>query len=261
MKLIFLHALLAFSAFSLRATPPLPPKDSSIVSGSALLPFVAGRVQTYQLLNDEKRNLGSLSFSFDKAAVGNYKVQKNDASGRLLSTADGKWNCTGLETLADWTPKIVDVLAAYRDKKCTFLTNELRYPATLRLGDTLTDGNLHLLVEEENKVCLEVQISATKRRVEMQETVSIGKTTYTCYKITYLQTVKTRRNGQEASPVLLQQTEWLAPKIGIVKSSCFSVAIGKTIQTMLLTQLTDEITAPAAFDITASPPLSLEPNR
>lgn len=260
MKFVFFHTLLAFSAFLLPTPPPLAAQDSTVTKGSVLFPFVAGRIQIYQLLDDEKRSLGMLSFTYDKTVTGDYKLQKTDASGRLLRTAGGKLACTSNETLADWTPKILDVLFAYRDKKCTFLTNELPYPAAIKLGDSLANGSLHLLVEDANKVCLEVQISATSRHVEAQEAISIGKTTYTCYKITSLQTVKTRRNGQEAAPVLLQQTEWISPKIGIVKSSCFSVALGKTVNTMLLTQLTDETAAPADFDITTSPPLSVEPN-
>ncbi len=288
MNLIFTKLSLAlFCAFPLpnnEAQPnnTLPPANNAAIatanatsapSGSELLPFVPGRFVTYALFDGESRNIGKMLYRYDKDVVGNYKVEKYDATGHLRRTADGKLECAGSTTDGDWTPKLLDVFFAYKNKSVSLQSNTLQYPSSMMVGDALPDGHAHLVVTDNWHQNIDVEISATQRRVESQEMVVAAGNSYLCYRVSYLQTTRTRTNGQNAVPVELRQTEWIAPTIGVVKTTTVSVLSGKTISTNIIAQIGNELpplpvvvepTPPANIigipnEMPSIPPISVEP--
>jgi hypothetical protein len=224
------------------AQPSLQPATTAIAAtGSDLLPFVPGRFLSYTLFDGENHNVGKLFYRYDKEIIGSYKIEKYDATGHLRRSGDGKLQCTSNTTSGDWTPKLLDVFFAYKDKVVSLKSNELPYPATINVGDFLPDGHAHLTVTDKWKQNADIEITASQRRVEAQELVAAAGTSYLCYRITYTQTIKTRTNNQDAVPIVFQQTEWVSATIGVVKTVTVSVATGKTINTSILSQISNEL--------------------
>ncbi len=225
-------------------------------SGSELLPFVPGRFVTYALFDGESHNTGKMLFRYDKDIVGNYKMEKYDASGHLRRTADGKLDCIGSTTGGDWTPKLLDVFFAYKNKNISLQSNDLQYPSTMMVGNALPDGHAHLVVSDNWHQNIDIEISATQRLVESQEMVVAGGNSYLCYRISYLQTTRTRTNGQNSVPVELRQTEWVAPTIGVVKTTTVSVFSGKTVSSSVISQIGNEL-PPAPVVLEPTPPANI----
>ena len=123
------------------------------------------------LLDADSHNAGKLLFRYDKDVAGNYKMEKYDATGHLRRSADGKLECTGNTTGGDWTPKLLDVYFAYKDKNINLQSNDLRYPSAMSVGDALPNGYAHLVISDKWRQNIDIEILATERRVESQELV------------------------------------------------------------------------------------------
>jgi hypothetical protein len=219
-----------------------------------MLPFVAGRFVTFNLTDAENRQMGKLTYRYDKEQIGNYKIERTDTYGRLRRTAEGRLQCLGNLTQGDWTPKILDLLYAYRDKQVSLVQNDLLYPATLQIGDALPDGQLQVTVSDNGRVTLEVRMTAAERRVEMQELIMAGGNTYTCWRIASRQTIHTTVNNQATTPCELRQVEWVAAGVGIIKTATYSMQSGKMMYGSLLNVLGNELPAPLpVFEVPTDP--------
>ena len=218
-------------------------------SCAEMLPFVAGRFVTYTLTDAENRPMGKLTYRYDKDLVGNYKIERLDTYGRLRRTAEGHLQCLDSSTGGDWSPKLLDLLYAYRDQQISILQNELRYPATLKNGDVLPDGYLHIIVADHAHTALEVSMTATDRRVETQELIMAGGNTYNCLRIAFRQTIHTTVNNQPTTPCELRQVEWIAAGIGTVKTATYSMQSGKMMYGSLLHTVGNELPPIPVFEV------------
>jgi hypothetical protein len=243
MKLIFILHLLSFLPPS---TEPLHTLNDSVLpktqeNCAGTVPFVAGRNATFSLFDGENRTVGKMVYQYDRTVEGNYRVDKYDNYGRLRRSANGKMDCSASVSNLDWTPKLLDLLAVYMDKEVKMGENQLAYPTNLNVGDALPDGAVTITIADKGRSLVQVNMRASERRVEGMEQIRAGGNVYDAFKVTYLQTVTTIINNQTCVPVVLRQTEWIAPNVGIVKTATFHNTTGKMLYGSLLNMIVNDI--------------------
>jgi hypothetical protein len=231
--------------FSLSANDTAKPQRTQNAQNTTIcastLPFVAGRNATFTLFDGESRNVGKMVYQYDRTVEGNYRVERYDAYGRIRRTANGNMVCSEAVSNMDWTPKLLDLMAAYPNKELKIGENQLAYPATLTVGDALPDGAVNIRIADKGRALVQVTMRATERRVETTEQIRADGNAYIAYKITYLQTVVTTVNNQASVPVLLRQAEWVVPSVGIVKTATFHNTTGKILYSSLLNRIVNDI--------------------
>ena len=100
----------------------------------------------------------------------------------------------------------------------------LEYPAGMKVGDNLKDGQFKMDFENSSGLKSSIEISITERTVEGQETVTTTAGTWNCFKISANNKMTTRIAGI-GIPIKMTVTEWFAPGFGVVKTES---AGGKT---------------------------------
>jgi len=93
----------------------------------------------------------------------------------------------------------------------------LSYPANMKVGDALPDGNMDLDIQQDNGMKTHVNVKITDRKVEGQESVTTPAGTWNCFKITYHSAIKVALMGI-GIPIKADITEWFAPNFGVVKT-------------------------------------------
>jgi len=93
----------------------------------------------------------------------------------------------------------------------------LDYPATMKVGDQLKDGQFSMDYEAAGGLKSSIEINITERKVEAQETITTTAGTWECYKITAKNKITTKISGIDI-PIRMDVTEWFAPGFGIVKT-------------------------------------------
>jgi hypothetical protein len=93
----------------------------------------------------------------------------------------------------------------------------LEYPAGMKVGDDLKDGQFQLEFENINGLKSSIEISITGRKVLGQETITTAAGTWNCFKISANNKITTRIAGI-GLPIRANITEWFAPGFGIVKT-------------------------------------------
>lgn len=93
----------------------------------------------------------------------------------------------------------------------------LEYPATIKEGDQLKDGQFSMDYESSTGLKSSIEISITERKVEAKETISTLAGTWECFKISTKNNITSKISGI-AIPIKLDVTEWFAPGFGVVKT-------------------------------------------
>jgi len=93
----------------------------------------------------------------------------------------------------------------------------LSYPANMKTGDALPDGNMDLDIQQDNGMKTHVDVKITDRKVEGQESITTPAGAWNCFKITYHSAIKVAIMGI-GIPLKADITEWFAPNFGVVKT-------------------------------------------
>ncbi|HEV7232585.1 MAG TPA: hypothetical protein VGO45_14710 [Bacteroidia bacterium] len=92
----------------------------------------------------------------------------------------------------------------------------LEYPSTMKAGDDLKDGNMHLDMKV-NNMDETVDLNIISRKVTGKESVTSPAGTWDCFRITFVSKMQIKVMGIGV-PVTIEGTEWYAPGFGVVKS-------------------------------------------
>jgi len=93
----------------------------------------------------------------------------------------------------------------------------LEYPANMKVGDQLKDGQFSMDYESASGLKSTIEISITERKVEGKESVTTPAGTWECYKISAKNRILTKVVSL-GIPITMSVTEWFAPGFGIVKT-------------------------------------------
>jgi hypothetical protein len=93
----------------------------------------------------------------------------------------------------------------------------LEYPANMKVGDNLNDGQFSMDAENAGGMKSSLEISITDRKVEAKESITTPAGTWECFKITTKNKITTKIAGI-GIPIKMDVTEWFAPGFGVVKT-------------------------------------------
>ena len=100
----------------------------------------------------------------------------------------------------------------------TIESENLEIPSKLTIGETLKDGSINMTATN-SPLPMKMTVNITDRKVEGKESITTPAGTFDCYKISSKANFKNQMgvtmNFQFSS------IEWLAPKVGIVKSESY----------------------------------------
>jgi hypothetical protein len=91
------------------------------------------------------------------------------------------------------------------------------YPANIKEGDNLPDGNMQIDYTMEGGMTASIEISVTGRSVGGKESITSPAGTWECYKITSNQKIISKVAGI-GIPIKMEVTEWYAPGVGVIKT-------------------------------------------
>ena len=93
----------------------------------------------------------------------------------------------------------------------------LEYPATMKEGDNLKDGNFKMNYKMNGSMEVNLEMTVTQRVVGATESITSPAGTWDCIKITSSQKLLTKIAGI-GIPINISVTEWFAPGVGIIKT-------------------------------------------
>jgi len=93
----------------------------------------------------------------------------------------------------------------------------LEYPADMKAGDNLKDGQFNMDYEMAGGMKSSIEISITERKVDAKENITTAAGTWECFKITTKNKITTKIAGI-GIPIKMDVTEWFAPGFGVVKT-------------------------------------------
>jgi hypothetical protein len=91
------------------------------------------------------------------------------------------------------------------------------YPATIKEGDKLPDGNMQMDYTMEGGMAASIEIIITERIVGGKESITSPAGTWECFKITSNQKIISKIAGM-GIPFKTDVTEWYAPGVGVIKT-------------------------------------------
>lgn len=141
-----------------------------------------------------------------------------DKKGKTVSKATSVMKCTGGVFMVDLKMSLPqDQAAPFANATATGDNIYLEYPASMKEGDMLKDGNLEMDVDNSNGLKQSIKLSMTNRKVEVKESVTTSAGTWECYRISYKSKLVIKTMGI-GIPISMEITEWFAPGFGVVKT-------------------------------------------
>ncbi|MBE0654983.1 MAG: hypothetical protein IH594_14370 [Bacteroidales bacterium] len=148
-----------------------------------------------------------------------------------VSRSEIELGCSNGVFKIDMSEYMSEMLQAYQTMEVELQGDNLQFPSSLSVGDALPEGNMNIKVRSNGIQVVNMDVNISNRKVEAQEKLSTPAGTFDCYKITFVTTAKTK-----LITVQTQGVEWIAEKVGVVKSESYAKN-GKLNSYTLLTRL------------------------
>ena len=174
---------------------------------------------------DQKNKLSSISKQeiIDKKVSGNnvtvnVKSTNYTTDNQEINTVELEFSCENgtfkfdMASLLD--PKTME---AYKDMAVEITSDNILFPSNLKVGDSLPDGSLKMVVKSGEITIITINLSIFDRKVVAKEDVTTEAGTFPCYKLTYNTTSKFGFITVNSSTV-----EWLAEGVGIVRNEQYN---------------------------------------
>ncbi len=121
-------------------------------------------------------------------------------------------------------------MSAFEEADITIDSDNLRYPADMKPGQKLNDGEINISINNSGMPMMNMTTTINNRKVEGKEKITTPAGTFDCYKISYDITSKMMVS------VTLKAVEWISMDAGVVKSESYK-SNGKLMGYSLLTNL------------------------
>jgi hypothetical protein len=160
------------------------------------------------------------------------RSKTSDKDGKELSVNEMVINCKdGVFSfdMKDFIDK--SMLAAYQGMEITMKGDNVAYPSGFKVGDKLADASINIIVKNNGMTLSNMTITVSNRTVAAQESITTPAGTWSCYKLSYDVTTKTR-----IMTINSKAAEWISEGVGMVKSESYDKA-GKMLGYSLLTKL------------------------
>jgi hypothetical protein len=139
-----------------------------------------------------------------------------DAKGKEVSSGDLKMSCEGGIFKMDMKNFLdEETLKSFEGMEVTMDATDLDYPAMLAPGQTLKDGSITVKVTSQGMPIMTLVVKIYDRKVEAIEDITTPAGTFSCFKMT--STIETKT----MFTVVAKSTDWMAKKVGSVRSETF----------------------------------------
>lgn len=139
-----------------------------------------------------------------------------DKKGKSVAKSASDIKCTGGALLMS-LKMMLNEQQQTQIKNATATGDLIDYPANMKTGDNLKDGNMAIAYDQSGMEA-KLEIAVTNRIVGDKETVTSPAGTWECFKITSNQKITSRIAGI-GIPIKMEVTEWFAPGVGVIKTS------------------------------------------
>ncbi|MGC4099782.1 TapB family protein [Ferruginibacter sp.] len=141
-----------------------------------------------------------------------------DGKGRSINKGENEIKCTGGALLMNMKMMLNEAQLKQMDNATATVSGEfLEYPAAMKEGDQLKDGNFKMNYKMNGGMETNMEISVTNRVVGGTESITSAAGTWNCIKITCNEKLVTKIAGI-GIPINMTVTEWFAPGVGIIKT-------------------------------------------
>ncbi|WP_133259501.1 TapB family protein [Pseudochryseolinea flava] len=140
--------------------------------------------------------------------------------GKELMKGDLELKCAGGTVYIDMRNFInEDQMKALQSYELKVESENLELPSALSVGQTLKNGTVTLTATNA-PMPMKMTVNITDRKVEAKESVTTPAGTFDCYKITSKGTFKNQMGINMTFE--FSTVEWLAPKVGMVKTESYN---------------------------------------
>jgi len=151
--------------------------------------------------------------------TGKLNSEMFDKKGKSTVKANSSVQCNGGVFFIDMKlmlPQQQAEQAESTDAQVSAQSSYIDYPANMKVGDQLKDGNFSMDVKR-GSMTQTVTMQITERKVLAQESVTTTAGTWDCFKIS-AHTHLSIKTGPIGIPLNYDYTEWYAPGFGLIKS-------------------------------------------
>lgn len=144
----------------------------------------------------------------------------NDEKGKELMKGDLEFKCEKGTMFIDMRNFISEEqLKAFSSYEMKVESKNLEVPSSLAAGQSLGDGSVTITAAGA-PLPMKMTVSITDRKVEAKESITTPAGTFDCFKITSKMTMQ----NQMGMTITTQfsSVEWIAPKVGMVKSESYN---------------------------------------
>jgi hypothetical protein len=140
-----------------------------------------------------------------------------DSKGKSISKASNNIKCVGGVVMMDMKMFIPSAQQGQMGTGSASASDVyLEYPASMKEGDQLKDGEFKMDFKMESGMGGSVSVAITNRKVEGKESVTTPAGTWDCFKLTYHTKIIMKMGI--GIPMNADVTEWYAPGFGTVKT-------------------------------------------
>ena len=142
-----------------------------------------------------------------------------DDKGKTLTEGDLEMTCENGTITMDMRKFIPqEQLKALSSYEMKIESENLELPSKLTVGQSLKDGSVSLTTEG-SPIPMSMAVTISNRKVVGKETITTPAGTFDCYKITNTSHMKSKIGINFSAD--FSGTEWIAEKVGFVKSESF----------------------------------------
>lgn len=203
---------------------------------SQFINAVNGKKLVYANLDAKGRGQGKIIYASTKKDGSTVSVHTEivDKNGQAAGNSDSAIKCNGDAISIDMKSFIpASSVKQFSKMQMQADAKYLVYPLDLKAGQTLEDGSVNVIINNDGHKMGDIQMDITNRKVEQEEAVNTAAGDFDCFRIGYEASVKVKMMGI-GFPVHMHVTEWFAPKFGrLVKSETYTKN-GKLTGTMQL---------------------------
>lgn len=143
-----------------------------------------------------------------------------DHKGKALMTGQLEFKCAGGTMIIDMRNFVnEEQLKAFANADMKMETENLELPSSLSAGQTLKNGKIAITASG-SAFPMKMTITISDRKVQAKESVTTPAGTFDSYKITSKMTMQNQMGVTINTEMSV--TEWIAPKVGVVKSESYS---------------------------------------
>src|SRR5690606_12571987 len=184
-----------------------------------------GTAWTYENFNPKGKTMGKNEqqvTAFDKTPSGYRATVKStlwNEKGKKITEGELELTCDNGTFIMDMRKFIPEEQQkAFSSYEMKIESENLELPSKLSVGQTLKNGSVTLTAEG-SPMPMHITVTITDRKVEAKESITTPAGTFECYKIS------SKSNTQMKMGINMSMnfsgTEWIAEKVGMVKSESY----------------------------------------